>query len=374
MTSPSNAHWAEGFIQEADRCPPAGLNEVGRGNDRPANVERSLTRRPLVEDHRQSGSSQGYLESTGIQLETREGYRGRALDMLRWIEFHRFAFWTIKQIDAAISSFFDELFAAGDHVSEGQKCLAAFIFFFPSVAGKSGVLLLRSKRALKSWSLRDRPRTKTPLLWEGVCGIAVVLSSWGFIDVAIWVLMIFDLFSRPTEGLLDRLCDVVMPSSMFPTAGVKLNPMDAGRPSKTKFFDEVLQMSTGARLPCSALLVWWVGEALRRGLTRVCERSYAQVSSLFRAAAQTAGLGARTLYELRHGGASHSAYLGWSLKEVQKRGRWGSFDSVLRYNKTGPLQESWNKLKPQTQNFLLECTKNVEAYVRSGFCPTIPVH
>lgn len=158
----------------------------------------------------------------------------------------------------------------------------------------------------------------------------------------------------------------------LPLCWCQLNPHDAGRPSKTKFFDGVLQLTTGTRAAASRLLVWWVGEALIRGLHRICDRSYGEASRLFSAAARTAGLGRRTLYELRHGGASHSAWEGWSLLEVQKRGRWGAFDSVLRYQKTGLLQESWQQLTAARQVWLQDCAANVEAYVRAGYCPTIP--
>lgn len=227
-TPKTNLFWATNHLQQhqqqrdaAARWPPAGLWEVGRGNDRAPNVQRAAQRRPLVANHQATGSEQSYLEATRVGEDSNWGYRRRCLYMLTWIQFHDLAFWTVGQIDAALTAFLDELFACGDHVSEAQKCIAGFVFFFPNVAGKSGDLLIRTKRALKSWSQKDKPRAKTPLLWEGACAIAVVLSSWGFVDLAVWVLAMYDTFARPTEGLLCRLADVVMPSwPNFPSAGV----------------------------------------------------------------------------------------------------------------------------------------------------------
>ena len=84
------------------------------------------------------------------------------------------------------------------------------------------------------------------------------------------------------------------------------------------------------------------------------------------------GIGARTLYELRHGGASEDGAAGTLLAEIQKRGRWKTYSSATRYNKSGLLQEARAQLPAHVLAFLVECDRNLWQYVTTGTAPTLP--
>lgn len=377
MSAPPSAP-ADAAFEVVRRWPPSGVYTPQHpGNMNPRARQRASERRELVEQHRARGEMQSYLESTRVSETTREDYRWRALLILIWIQFHRLAFDGFPNIDVSILAWLDAGFACGDHVSEANKTVAALIFFFPSVMGKSGSKLVRSMAAIKSWSLKDKSSSKSPLLWEGACAVAVVLSSGGYPDVSIIFLIMFDILGRPTETILLRLLDVVRPQlPNFRTCGVKLNPFDQGRPSKTEYFDEFIQLTEGPRSAVSALLLWWLPIAQRRGQTRICERSYAEVSRLVQAAGRAAGLHL-TLYDARHGGASHCVCpvpegLGWPLPRVQERGRWAVFDSVLRFQKPALVQEAWSKLSPRVAAFIRACAANLIRHVTAGTCPPLP--
>ena len=63
-------------------------------------------------------------------------------------------------------------------------------------------------------------------------------------------------------------------------------------------------------------------------------------------------LGLRTLYVLRHSGASSDA---WEerrdLSAIQRRGRWRAASSVRRYEKGGRLAEQLARCSAQMQQF-----------------------
>ena len=160
----------------------------------------------------------------------------------------------------------------------------------------------------------------------------------------------------------------------FVTPAVRLNPKEEGRPSKTKEFDEVIHISR-ARAVVGEILVWFVNLQLALGRNPeeyICELGYTAVSNAFSSAARAAGVGNRTLYELRHGGASEDGGAGTPLQEIQKRGRWKTISSVTRYNKSGLLQEARAQLPEHVLRFLLTCEANLFHFISTKTAPTLP--
>ena len=94
--------------------------------------------------------------------------------------------------------------------------------------------LVRAHGAVESWEKFDVPESRWPLAWEMVAAIACILSSMGELDAAVYVLMSFDLYSRPTESLWVRTEDILFPirGTSFKSVSVRLNPYDRGVPPR----------------------------------------------------------------------------------------------------------------------------------------------
>ena len=61
-------------------------------------------------------------------------------------------------------------------------------------------------------------------------------------------------------------------------------------------------------------------------------------------------------YEMHHSGPSHDRCLKLrSLLQVQKRGRWKSTRSLVRYEKHTRIQQQWNKLSPALKSHAERC-------------------
>ena len=98
-----------------------------------------------------------------------------------------------------------------------------------------------------------------------------------------------------------------------------------------------------------------------------------EMSLLFTRAAKLAGLGHRTLYELRHCGASDDAPMGVTWQVIKERGRWAADRSVARYPKKGMLRQSWSNTPDDVRNFCALCDEVLlDVLSDPGNCPSLP--
>ena len=96
------------------------------------------------------------------------------------------------------------------------------------------------------------------------------------------------------------------------------------------------------------------------------------MSASFTRAAKLVGLGHRTLYELRHGGASDDALSGVAWQLIKERGRWAADRSVARYKEKGLLQRSWSNTSPQVRGSCCNCAKEIlDVLADPANCPDL---
>ena len=75
-------------------------------------------------------------------------------------------------------------------------------------------------------------------------------------------------------------------------------------------------------------------------------------------------------YEARHSGPSIDASRGLRTRaEIKARGRWALEKSVTRYEKRARLLQSFNRLGPGMQAYLLECERRLGDMLVRGGCP-----
>ena len=124
-----------------------------------------------------------------------------------------FVFWTIFckplpctvwRLDEELSEYVEELWAAGDGLSQAESTLAAMHHFAPQLHGR----IPGAWKKLKTWRRHELPRRAPPIPPAVVRGIAGLAWVQGRLDVALGVLIGFHCMLRGGEvmGLRFRDC------------------------------------------------------------------------------------------------------------------------------------------------------------------------
>ena len=128
---------------------------------------------------------------------------------------------------------------------------------------------------------------------------------------------------------------------------IVLHPLEDAKPGKTGNYDESIPMDLPEHRWFSKALQHVKKQTEAEGLAFPC--GYFQFNQLFAKTVSQLGLQKLgvTPHCLRHAGASaDAAKNSRTLQEIQKRGRWESFQSVRRYSKAGRVTELLHKLDP----------------------------
>ncbi|CAL1136372.1 unnamed protein product [Cladocopium goreaui] len=163
--------------------------------------------------------------------------------------------WLPLSPDAVLADFCDELFLDVQSAAVGEKTIAAVEFYHIELKGK----LLRAKRALKGWRKLAPPKSRLPLPRPLAMGIAMIMLARGERDMALKLLLDFDCYLRPSEGmdLLGKHVIAPVPGTgiQFQKFGVVIRDEELGQPDKTGIFDNTLHFD-------NPLTKDWLGPAL----------------------------------------------------------------------------------------------------------------
>lgn len=299
---------------------------------------------------------------------TNETYDMRIDSFLDWVymNIRYIKFDQLEDVDPAFAAFFEYLYVRGVGPPIARQTLAAWMHRYPEFRKHGNHPLVRAWRCIDGWEKLTPSLTRMPCPWECACGIAVQLSRNGYLHMAVWWLVIFDAYARPSGGLGLRLKDAIAPAPAagFPTAAVNLNASDSGHPSKTNTRDDIIRFSTGHRQVVNSIFLRFLpmvadpdnrAPIFNFGLNDVDPQ-------LGRASLQV-GCEKQTAYAGRHGGASDDTKAGHDKPYVQKRGRWAVPTSMVRYDKVGAVQQALANLPNVSMAFCLDCVAHLEEYV-----------
>ena len=275
------------------------------------------------------------------------------------------------ELDAKLVSYADKLFFGGQGPHVGLQLWAALGWAHPRFGRLGMDRLPRISRALKGWQRRCPPRSRTPLSWPMVAAIAVCLTRDRQVQMAVWVLLTFAAYLRPSEcmGLLSE--DLVPPTRNITGFWTLIVcPQEREARTKTGAADDSVLLDSEQLL--------WLGDLLAvladrpRG-RKVWDFTYPELVVQFRRAASLAGVAA-VPYQLRHSGPSWDRLKNLrSLEEIQKRGRWVSFASVRRYEKHGQVAKAASSTPVAVRSYHDHCTMVLEDVVRGRTgCPLPP--
>ena len=311
-----------------------------------------------------------FLERLSVKDGTREQY---ALEMKRFeqkmkIDVRRS---TDVQVDAALLKYIHYLFFKGHPAHRVERFMAAFLHFRPEFGKLGGRRCPHFFRALKGYKRRSPGFSRKPRSFIEICGIVNQLVLMNCLRVSIYVLVCFALYLRPSEGLHLKGRDLVPPAP-----GVSrywcmvLNCEEDQRTSKTGVSDESLIWD-------SQHLLWVV--PLLQALKATTEDneylfpfSYQFMRRALATASQELGLPKLLPYQLRHSGPSWDRLQNYrEMSEIQKRGRWISRASLVRYEKGGMVTKEFNKIALATRQHLQKCHDGLEKVLVQGAPPLV---
>ena len=267
-----------------------------------------------------------------------------------------------SEVDAALVQHMNGLFFKGEQSHRGDKLLASWMHLHPHYGKFGAKKVPRAWRALKGWRKLTPGRSRAAHSLPVWCGVACRLIAKGFLRMAIFLLLSLCSYARPSA-----MAQLLKAGAVKPVMGITahwallLNPQEHGVPSKTGDFDVSIMLD-------SPFVLTWINpvmEAITKGNPEdgLWDFTYPQYTKEFGLVVKELGMHL-VPYQTRHSGPSIDRSRKWrSQAEVQKRGGWKAFKSVMRYEKHARLALEFNKLGFDLQAHLRECEALLEDVV-----------
>ena len=118
---------------------------------------------------------------------------------------------TSQEVEDTVVRWANRLFLEGHHCSRGDRFAAAFLFYHPNFGKNGQHSIARLWRALKGWRRRAPQRSRKPRSWPEVAGLAMYLIERAEYMIAIWTLVGFGGYLRPSDNMRLRRQDLVAP-------------------------------------------------------------------------------------------------------------------------------------------------------------------
>ena len=311
----------------------------------------------------------GVTEEASVSKKTKEMYTHLVKEFQRLMKVD-LRYQRANDLDKSLVRYFDRLYLEGLDPSRGQRMLAAILFHVPLLLGESGSQKLpRASRSLKGWRRMMPASTRRPWPWMVAASLAMRLLRGGVPSMGLCWLVMVDAYLRPGEAvdLLPRQVIPGVPGTLMRRPALLLNPDYRMKYSKTGELDESLVISRS-----------WVGTALERFAAKRAREKHEklwpftlmELRNEYVRHALAAGLEGfqPVLYQGRHTGASLDRLENRrSLLDVQKRGRWRTTTSVMRYEKHALLQEVWSHLSLRHQAMARADARKLESEVKRRF-------
>ena len=149
-------------------------------------------------------------------------------------------------VDKQLALFMEEAYLNGEDISYANYMIAAVIHFNPALKSPAMSKLPMCKKSLKGWRNLCPTRSRLPIPWEVTALLVQDCFNLQKYHLAVNMLLMFALYLRPSEALRLRRKDIVPPVRGGPVGyrlwTVVLHPLELGKQSKTKEFDESLML------------------------------------------------------------------------------------------------------------------------------------
>lgn len=254
---------------------------------------------------------------------------------------------SVSQADKHLAEYIADLFDEGEPFNTGSYALYGYILLRVDEGTPEKDLFPRARGALKGWTSRRPQASRTgsdPLVWYLMADTLVLWS----VEAAAALLLQLDTYARPSEivGLTRR--DIISPVSRHCKYwGVIFGNSEVGELTKTGAQDDTVLLDSLDRSYAKDVITWVTKHCKSPAEPLFPHLDLSTYEKLFEKARKALKLQrfGLTPHEVRHSGPS-ADFLSRSRsgKEIQARGRWKSFKSVLRYQKPGQMQAKMNRL------------------------------
>ena len=262
-----------------------------------------------------------------------------------------FRFTTSDEKDRAIAAYLGwmrarHLAGAGPGVQAGSSTLSGYVYLFPEEKAR----LPRASRALTGWERNAEYGEGQPESDPVILGLMQAMRDGGDEESADALLLAHDAYLRESDFLQLRCCDV---SEVVETGEMAIH---------------IRYAKTG---PNQGVRLDWSGTALMVRRRRACrknddllfdlsQRKYqgSWLQAVARLQKLAPGLKVGPPHSVRHSGPSRDAASGYrTIWQIQRRGRWRSESSCMRYAKTA----SWTAALARTPPAVAEYAKKAIA-------------
>ena len=293
-----------------------------------------------------------YLMCLTISDATAKMYLAAVVKFEMWSHRLHLSLHHLNTVDIAMTRFFTELFFDGDSPAEGRNCLYGFLFWRTDEDGNRNNRLPRATRALRGWTKRTAHLTVDPVPLCVICLLAQYFANIKLPRLAMFCLVGFDTYLRPSELLSLTRSQVHVPTrragpQFSKTWTLCIAPATGDFRTTTNLSD--VSIVLGNKRPWNLeLFAPFFRKSSREHLfpfdLEFAERKFAQ-------GIKALGLPLRlTPHVLRHSGPSCDRFEELrSLEDIRRRGQWAALSSVQRYERHASLLRSLHRLSNEQQ-------------------------
>jgi hypothetical protein len=296
------------------------------------------------------------LKAKGVTKPTLTKYMLAIQHFEAWAQTHNHRIRTSLQVDRAMTLYLTSEYELGEKAWNGSHLVYGHQLL--RNRGLDKEYLPEAKKALKAWKKRTLHRMRTPVPDEVVLSVGDALLDDDEVDAAVALSLQLDGYFRPSEVAELKVRQVMPPAqgagSAYAKWGIVLAPQDMGATTKTGQTDDSVLIGDVSRQ--------WLHDVLKLQILaktkneklfpHLCLRSYE--AHLARASKNLALPVYVSPHVVRHSGASNDRFhQRRTLLQIQKRGRWQSSKSMIRYEKEALLLAAWGRFSTVRQQELV---------------------
>ena len=126
-------------------------------------------------------------------------YAQHASRFAEWCRWQGLSWTSTAELDVMLTAFLGHLALDGFDTATGRVTIAALRHFVPGLGG-GRASLPRASRALDGWKKLKPPTMRLPLPRPAIMAVLGVLLSRGQVEIALFILMSFAAYLRPSEA------------------------------------------------------------------------------------------------------------------------------------------------------------------------------
>ena len=310
------------------------------------------------------GADFGFLEQAAVQEKTFKRYMGFVRALAAFGGGRPLERLSATELDGLMVDWMEDRYCEGGDSNEGAQMLSAVQALWPEFGRLGPQCLPRAARSLRGWSRLAPGASRPPHAFAVVAGIAMRLAQKGHLDMGLWVLVGAAGYLRPGENMRLRGRDFIRPvGGQVRLWTILVCSSELEVPSKVGEFDDSIVWDH-AELQFMTRVF---GKFAEKNEELAWRFSYHHLCAMFGEVVAELRVQNMVPYSLRHSGASWDATSGRrSLQGIQKRGRWKSHKSLVRYEKSGRIGVEYAKIPVEVRTWMERCVSRLPHIVQNS--------